>query len=170
VRVPLTPIFSIEAFRRLMVFFLALMRRSVEEDFHLSDGTELKKGMRLHVDTYRMTSPEVYPNPEVWDPYRFVKLRSQPGNENTSQLVSTTQDHLGFGHGEHACPGRFFAANELKIALCHLLIKYEWRLAPGTDVRPFTKGFAMQRSPTARILVRRREIMELDIDDLKTAP
>ncbi|KAL3420412.1 hypothetical protein PVAG01_08911 [Phlyctema vagabunda] len=155
--------------QRLRPIGYALMRRSVEEDFKLSDGTALKKGMRLHVDTYRMSSPEVYENPEVWDPYRFSKLRSQPGYENTAQLVSTTQDHLGFGHGEHGCPGRFFAANEIKIALCHLLIKYEWKLAPGTDVSPVVKGFAIQRNPTARILIRRRETMELDIDDLVTS-
>lgn len=71
------------------------MRRSVDSDFTLSDGTVLKKGARVQVDTYRMTSPDIYPDPQVWDPKRFVNLRSQSGSENTAQLVCTTQDHLG---------------------------------------------------------------------------
>ncbi|KAI1820163.1 cytochrome P450 [Xylaria intraflava] len=154
--------------QRLKPVGSALMRRSVDTDMTLSDGTVLKKGQRVQVDTYRMTKAEIYPNPKVWDANRFLNLRQQEGNESTAQLVCTTQDHLGFGHGEHACPGRFFAANELKIALCHLLIKYEWKLAPGTDVTPYIKGFATQRNPTARILIRKRpkESIELDIDDL----
>lgn len=36
---------------------------------------------------------------------------------------------MGFGFGRHSCPGRFFAANEVKIALCHILLKYDFKLA-----------------------------------------
>lgn len=30
-----------------------------------------------------------------------------------------------FGYGKHACPGRFFAGNELKLILVKMLEKYE---------------------------------------------
>ncbi|KAI1496068.1 cytochrome P450 [Biscogniauxia marginata] len=144
----------------------ALIRRSVTEDLKLSNGLVLKKGMRIHVDMSRMQDPQVYENPEEWDPERFLKMRSQPGKEHMAQLVATSGDQFAFGHGEHACPGRFFASNELKVALCHLLMKYDWKLAPGTDVKPLMRGFSMLSSPTAKVLVQRREQVELDIDSI----
>ncbi|KAK7750294.1 hypothetical protein SLS62_007811 [Diatrype stigma] len=149
----------------------ALMRRIVEEDFRLSNGLLLKKGNRIHIDTQRMRDPAIYPDPDEWDGARFAKLRAQPAPgrwESASLLVSTSVDHLGFGHGEHACPGRFFAANEVKVALCHLLMKYDLALVPGTDVRPVASGWATTCSVSVRMAMRRRprEHVELDIDDL----
>ncbi|KAI1118241.1 cytochrome P450 monooxygenase [Nemania sp. NC0429] len=149
--------------QRVRPFFLA-MRRSVEADTVLSDGTLLKKGSRLHIDTHRMVDPEVYENPEEWKIDRFLELRSQPGKEHSAQLVTTNVDHFGFGHGEHACPGRFFATNELKVALCHLLIKYDWELAPGTDTSFVHIGFNQRANPATKVLCRKRKTPELDID------
>lgn len=140
------------------------MRRYVMEDLRLSNGLVLKKGTRLNVDNRRMSDPDIYENPETYDPYRFHKMRSKPGRENASQLVSTSPDHLGFGHGEHSCPGRFFAANEIKVALCHILLKYDWKLAPETDTSPDMKGMLAKASPVAKILIRRLEKTEIDID------
>jgi cytochrome P450 monooxygenase-2 len=138
----------------------------VEADTKLSDGTVLKKGSRLHVDTHRMVDPTVYENPEEWKPNRFLELRSQPGKEHMAQLVTTSADHFAFGHGEHACPGRFFAANEVKIALCHLLMKYDWKLAPGTDTSTLNIGLSQRANPTTKVLYRMREKVELDIDSI----
>ncbi|KAI0908271.1 cytochrome P450 monooxygenase [Ustulina deusta] len=142
------------------------MRRSVEADITLSDGTLLKKGTRIHIDTHRMVDPEVYENPEEWKGSRFFELRAQPGKENMAQLVTTSIDHFAFGLGLHACPGRFFAANELKIALCHLLIKYDWKLAPGTPENIVRIGFLQRANPATKVLCRRREMVELDIDSI----
>lgn len=33
--------------------------------------------------------------------------------------------------GRQACPGRFFAVHHIKISLCHMLLKYDWRLVEG---------------------------------------
>lgn len=140
------------------------MRRFVKEDMTLPNGIALKKGSRLSVDGYRMSDPELHNEPEVYRPFRFYEMRSQPGGEHMAQLSATSVDHLGFGHGEHSCPGRFFAANEIKIALCHLIIKYEWKLAPDTSITPNTKGMVSKASPSATILVRKRDNIELDID------
>ncbi|GAW14286.1 hypothetical protein ANO14919_114290 [Xylariales sp. No.14919] len=140
------------------------MRRAVEADTVLPDGTRVKKGSRIHIDTHRMVDPEVYRNPEEWQYDRFSEMRSQPGKEHLGQLVTTSVDHFGFGHGSHACPGRFFAANELKIALCHLLMKYDWELAPGTPLDIFRFGFTQRANTATKVRCRRRESVELDID------
>ncbi|KAI0593871.1 cytochrome P450 [Biscogniauxia sp. FL1348] len=154
-----------ESQRRKPIGF-TIVRRSVTEDMRLSNGLLLKKGMRIHVDMHRMQDEKVYENPEEWDPKRFLAMRAQAGKEHMSQFVATSGDHFGFGHGEHACPGRFFASNELKVALCHLLLKYDWKLAPGTAVNPLIRGFSMISCPTAKVLIRRRENVELDIDSI----
>ncbi|KAK5997605.1 Cytochrome P450 monooxygenase hepE [Cladobotryum mycophilum] len=152
--------------QRLKPVSLAAMRRMAIDNVTLSNGLVIPKGARTFVDAYRMRDPDAYENPEKWDGSRFLKLRSQSGKDSMSLLVSTHRDHLGFGHGVWACPGRFFAANEVKVALCHILIKYEWKLSPGTDVKPMIMGAATGVSPTAKVLIRKREKMELDIDSL----
>lgn len=111
-----------------------------------------------------MGDPELHQDPEKWDPYRFIKMAEQPGKANYAQLVVTSPDHLAFGHGDHACPGRFFAAYEIKIIMCHLLLKYEWEALPTTDASPMVLGFTNASNPTARVRVRRRKEIELDID------
>ena len=107
----------------------------------------------------RMTDPSIYPSPDTFDPRRFLRLRQQPGHENNHQLVSTSPDHLGFGHGTHACPGRFLAANEAKVALSHLLLMYEFRLPDGVAERPkeVRQSAVMTTDPEAKVMFRRRD-------------
>ncbi|POS76226.1 cytochrome P450 [Diaporthe helianthi] len=48
-------------------------------------------------------------------------------------MVTTSPENFGFGHGRHACPGRFFVAHELKMLVAYLLLNYD--LKP-LDERP----------------------------------
>ncbi|KAK2059529.1 cytochrome P450 [Colletotrichum caudatum] len=88
---------------------------------------ELQKGKNLLADIAMMYDPTIDLDPEVFNPQ--------------AQLVSRSPQHLGFGHGPHACPGRFFAANEITVALAHLLMKYDWKLAPRPQA--LVGGFAL---------------------------
>ncbi|KAI0451879.1 cytochrome P450 [Xylaria acuta] len=139
------------------------MNRYVEKPVTLSDGTALPKGARLAV-VGDWANPAIYPEPERFDASRFVKKRREPGQENGWQFVTTSASHLGFGHGEHACPGRFFASNEIKIILCHLLVKYDWRFVPDVP-EPEPRIFDSTQSVRAdtQIQARRRKA-ELDLD------
>jgi cytochrome P450 len=97
---------------------------------------------------------------------RFVKMRSIAGKENAAHLVSCTPEHIAFGLGRYACPGRFFAAHEVKIAMCHILLKYDIKFAkPDEAALPFNYGITIFCSPTAEIAIRRRN-PELDIDSI----
>jgi len=113
-----------------------------------------------------MMSPQVHENPETFDPYRFLRWRSEAGKENLAHLVSTSSVHLAFGHGNHGCPGRFFAANEIKVIMCHLLLKYEWKLVEGTPHSTFISAFSMNANPFTKVLFRRRERVEVSIDEI----
>ncbi|KUI73327.1 Dihydromonacolin L monooxygenase LovA [Cytospora mali] len=144
--------------QRLHVRDIASMRRIAESEVKLSDGTVIPKGAFTWVTLEAYRNPERYPDPEVYNPRRFLDMRSQPGQENKWQLVSTSADHLGFGHGEHACPGRFFASNEVKIALVHLLMKYDWKLPQGRRPGDVVKGGTeIGVDAQAGIMLRRRK-------------
>ncbi|KAL6406725.1 p450 monooxygenase [Ilyonectria robusta] len=64
---------------------------------------------------------------------------------------------MGFGHGMHSCPGRFFASNEAKVALCHLLMKYDFKLAPGEKPKVSQFGFTFEADAAVKVLIRRRK-------------
>lgn len=142
------------------------MRRLATKDVTLpDDNITIRRGDTVSVDTYSSIDPTVYENPETYDIHRFRRMREQPGGANKAQLVTTSPEHLGFGHGLHACPGRFFASNEVKVALCHLLLKYDWKLAPGSPSEPVITGASMNVNPKAVVMVKRR-VEEFDIDNL----
>ncbi|GAO19702.1 hypothetical protein UVI_02064330 [Ustilaginoidea virens] len=143
--------------QRLKPIAITSMRRYTTTDVELSDGTVLPGGYLTMVSVKKHWDPQVYAKPHEFDGYRFYKMRQQPGKENTSQLVSATADHMGFGYGHHACPGRFFAAEEIKIALCHILLKYDFKLVPGHSVEPVRFGVSLTANPTAKLAIRRRK-------------
>ncbi|ETS82300.1 hypothetical protein PFICI_07302 [Pestalotiopsis fici W106-1] len=132
------------------------MTRLALEDIKLSDGTVIPANSGLAVSSHRMWDEQVHTHPEKWDPYRFYKMREEPGKQNISQLVSTGPNHLAFGHGLHACPGRFFAANELKILLIIIILQYDWVLPEGSSHRVFEHGFTLVGDPFIEMRIRYR--------------
>ncbi|KAM0286462.1 hypothetical protein ACHAQH_000888 [Verticillium albo-atrum] len=154
---------TIKESQRLRPILMTTMMRIATSDVPLSNGMTIRKGERIAVDTSQMRDPAIYPDPDSYDGRRFVRMRDMAGQENQAHLVSTGPASLGFGHGLHACPGRFFAANEIKVALCHLIMKYDWKLAPGCEPKASENGFSMAADMTTRVMMRRRE-PELDID------
>lgn len=142
------------------------MKRMVKSHpITLSDGTVLPAGSQIMVCDNEALNPKIYPNPEKFDVSRFLKLRSQPGEENHHQFVTPTPALMAFGYGPHACPGRFFAANEVKIALSCLLLKYDFQFVPGAPP-PQDMEFetATTCDPNVRVQVRRRK-EEIDLED-----
>ncbi|KAI9150844.1 cytochrome p450 monooxygenase [Paramyrothecium foliicola] len=148
---------AVKEAQRIKPMSMLAMRRLALKNVELPEGFHIKKGEKIVVDGYNMVNPEIHDNPDKYDIYRFRKLREQPGCENRAQLVTTTADHLVFGHGAHACPGRFFAANEVKLALCFLLMKYDWKVAEGSPVVPSVTGANQMANPSTRLLLRRRK-------------
>lgn len=60
---------------------------------------------------------------EEFDAYRFV------GKKIKSTTIGI--EFLTFGLGAHACPGRFFAANEIKYVIAEMLMRYDVRTKSG---------------------------------------
>lgn len=64
---------------------------------------------------------------------------------------------MHFGYGRHACPGRFFAANEIKLILARILVDYDIRMPDGLTERyaNLKMGTDAFPDPTKEVLFKR---------------
>ena len=98
--------------QRLSPLGATAFERKVTGPFILPDGTKLEKGFYLAVAAEAVGLDEsLWDRPDQFDGFRFEKLRQVAGNESRYQFATTGVESMHFGHGKHACPGRFFAAN-----------------------------------------------------------
>lgn len=132
--------------------------RRVERNITLHDGEVLPAGTMIAIAfAQRYLDSKVFENPELFDPWRFYKMREEKGHESRYQFVTTSLDSLSFGYGNHACPGRFFANNELKIILAYMLAHYDFKMPDGQGRPKNIPTAAGSRPDTSRtILMRRR--------------
>ncbi|CAN9246071.1 unnamed protein product [Alternaria alternata] len=145
------------------------MRRKAKRTVVLPDGTVIPQGQQIAVDGYHMSDPTIYPNPDKYDIYRYYRMRTDPTKASQAHLVSTSPDNLSFGHGVQGCPGRFFAANEMKIALCHLLLKYDWEVGERCDLSSkilFGETEALDKGNQLRFRRRKEGEVEVDLEGL----
>ncbi|ORX92482.1 cytochrome P450 [Clohesyomyces aquaticus] len=106
--------------------------RIMQSDFVLEDGTLLKKGTHITMAVNEIQNDKsVTPDPESFDPFRYYRLRQEDGHNHLHQFATTEPNILNFGHGKYACPGRFFAALEIKTILVRLIMDYDWKLPDG---------------------------------------
>lgn len=147
-------------------------------DVHIPCGVRL--GVPIH-EIHRDTAS--YSSPSDFDAFRFSrpfkdlsKLHSAETNlqnaKSDSQIPSTRQkqqhqvqvslttgcdEFLGFGHGKHTCPGRFFAALEMKLVLAYVVTHYDVEYLPQ---RPAQSCIMETKLPSKNVNIkirRRRE-------------
>ncbi|KAJ6442429.1 cytochrome P450 monooxygenase [Purpureocillium lavendulum] len=144
--------------QRLKPIGMISMRRMALQDLTLSDGTFVPKGHSIGISSHNMwTDESIHSDPHTWNPYRWVAMRDDPSKRHLSHLVTTSPEHLAWGHGAHACPGRFFAAEEAKIAVLSILLKYDLELPEGVVPKRREYGISMSHDPFLNLRVRRRE-------------
>lgn len=136
--------------------------RKVGTSFTLSDGTYLPKGVLLAAPLMMFDlDPEFSEDPDTFDGFRFynknVTNRGE-GQFEKFQCVTTSPSYLSFSHGKHACPGRFYAIDEVKLLLCHILLQYDIMYGEGNPRLPHKiNGEAVNPDPAQKLSFRKIE-------------
>lgn len=122
--------------------------RKTLKPFTFSNGVTVPEGVtvvapieQIHMD------PSIYENADKFDGFRFNRLRERDGNAKY-QAVNVNNEYLHFGNGQHACPGRFFAVNEIKLMLAFTLLRFDFRTKDG--VRPRDGCFQTANFPNMK--------------------
>ncbi|KDR68414.1 hypothetical protein GALMADRAFT_1044748 [Galerina marginata CBS 339.88] len=134
------------------------LNRKVVKDFTFSNGITLPAGTELAAATYSTHMDDRnYDNPDAFQGFRFAEMHDEVGESMKRHFVSLTPEYLTFGTGRHACPGRFFAANEIKAMFAFILLNYDVKL-PTEGPRPETSWSHGRRilDRTADVMFRKR--------------
>jgi cytochrome P450 len=155
---------------RLNAFGARNMLRKVKVNgLRTEDGILLPKGSDVSILSFSVhNDSELFDDPFKFDPFRYSRIREaslSPGNGNGApatnlSFVSTGKEFLPFGHGKHACPGRYLVDFELKMILAYILLNYELEFpVEYQGKRPEVSWIAEVLMPPngAKIRVRRRE-------------
>ncbi|KAJ7368770.1 cytochrome P450 [Mycena albidolilacea] len=142
-------------------------RKVIAKDgFEFSDGTTIPYGALISIPSGPTHHDAAnYEHPDTFDGFRFSRRReerqrlvdSEGTGSFTQHMVTTAPEYVVFGHGHHACPGRFFAATELKAMMAHILTNYD--IKPETEIRPpeICFGENIVPNPRGKVWLRKRD-------------
>lgn len=105
-----------------------LLRKVMKDGIVTSDGVKLQKGSLIsYLASPAQVDPDKFEEPLKFVPFRFAgRQREGDGHgKAANKFVTTSPEYLPFGHGRHACPGRFLVDYELKMIVAHLLLHYD---------------------------------------------
>ncbi|KXJ70559.1 hypothetical protein RP20_CCG023150 [Aedes albopictus] len=117
--------------------------RNLVEDIDL-DGFTLPAGQDILIPIYMIhRNPEVYPDPERYDPERF---------SDSAESKRGPYDYIPFSAGARNCIGQRFAMLEMKTALIKLISNY--RILPGESLRELRVKTDLVIRPDAGVPIR----------------
>lgn len=110
-----------------------LERQLTGADEYQIGGATIKKGMMVNISTLAIQhNPLFYPQPEVFNPDRFLP-------ENKDLLVPYT--YLPFGQGPRNCVGMRFAYQEIKLCIAKIIGEFNFTTTPQTPAKLEFKHF-----------------------------
>ena len=163
-----------------------MMKKAVK-DVLLSDGTFIPKGTILVTACSPVhRDPRYYPNPDVFNPFRFSHERELDGDNVKHQFTTSSATYLSWGYGAHSwyvyldvftsavqlmslagSPGRFFVVMEMKVILAHVIAHYDLKLdGDGYPPKETCMGFAVAAPRDGALLFRKRGTAWLSRSDL----
>ncbi len=160
----------------LLPFSVTLGRLALRP-FTFSNGVTVPAGTLIAAPTGAiLRNGEIFPNPEEFDGFRFSKLRERDGGAVAGhQVLSTSPENLTFGYGRHAwcvfffasthrghsyfsiSPGRFFAVNEVKALLAHIVVTYDIKFEEGKQAPRSLHVVTMRIPGSANAMFRKRQ-------------
>ncbi|CEI41467.1 hypothetical protein FVEN_g3634 [Fusarium venenatum] len=142
----------------------AVFRKVMTDDFKTQDGHPLPKGTLLSFISFpAQTDDELYEDGLKYDPFRFSRAREEAASRGDKAppvtFVTTSPEFLTFGHGKHACPGRFLIDFEMKMILAYIVKNYDIKFPDEYEgKRPSNYWIAEANNPPSgvHIMVKRR--------------
>ncbi|KAJ8072714.1 hypothetical protein PM082_016273 [Marasmius tenuissimus] len=146
------------------------------KDFKFSDGTAIPAGTKVAMAAHNIHHTNVgNVFVSIWalivSELNLVTSGSLPvtgllpsisdkGDTLKNHMATPTWGWLRFGAGKHACSGRFFAVNELKILLSHIVLNYDVKF-PDDNIAfpdPIVVGTAFMPNNRSKVLFRERQV------------
>lgn len=152
---------------RFSTFMTSALERTVVagDGITTPNGLYLKRGNIISVPALPVhRDPTIYHDPNSFVPFRFLRptgediqqQQSEDRKTRSTNTVDTSLTFLSFGHGRHVCPGRFFAANEIKLLLACIALKYDIEPLERRP-EPVPYGSTMTPNPKVSLRVRRKK-------------
>ncbi|TVY46314.1 Cytochrome P450 monooxygenase [Lachnellula occidentalis] len=133
-------------------------------------GMKIPCGAMIGLDFWtRHHDPEIYPQPDKYDAFRFSRPREEhrvqhPDDKTSEEYLgmksldctyTASDTFLVFGMGKYACPGRFFVTMELKLLLVYVIMNYDVELLSKRPSNHWIGGLILPGRST-NLRVRRR--------------
>lgn len=142
----------------------AVLRKVMVQGYKTPGGYSLPKGTIISfLGQAAQTDPDSIEDPLKFDPFRFSRPREEAASKDERappvSFVATGPEYLPFGHGKHACPGRFLIDFELKMIIAYVLGHYDIEFPSDyNSQRPANYWVAEAVFPPkgARIMIKRR--------------
>ncbi|KAI0402028.1 cytochrome P450 [Xylaria palmicola] len=111
------------------------VQRTVVQSYTFKDGFQLPQNAHTAFPNLELNLDEtVYEDAASFRPWRFLEIRKRD-DPSKFHFTYVSEKSINFGAGTHACPGRFFASAEIKLALIHILTNYDVQW-PNNGSRP----------------------------------
>nr|AIR93638.1 CYP71AY2-like protein [Rauvolfia serpentina] len=100
-----------------------LVPRECREDFEV-DGYTVPKGAWVLTNCWAVQmDPEVWPEPEKFDPERYIR--------NPMDFYGSNFELIPFGTGRRGCPGILFGITNAELMLAAMFYHFDWEVADG---------------------------------------
>ena len=139
---------------------LIMLMRKVMRDFHFDDYVVPKGWMAMVSPALSHRVPEVFKNPDQFDPDRFA-----PPRDERKQATYTL---IGFGGGKHRCIGMAFAYLQIRAIMSYMLRNFELEMV-SRDPAPDYSGFVVGPEQPCLVRYRRRSPLQVSVPGSKDA-
>ncbi|KAH8828897.1 cytochrome P450 [Flagelloscypha sp. PMI_526] len=135
--------------------------RRVLKQFTFSNGQTIPPGFEIVVPSKAIHLDDSnYASPREFRPFRFGNMNLDSVEEDIEgdlrPFVTPSKTFMLFGApGRHNCPGRFFAATEIKLVMAYLVMNYDIKFEHGERPENHVLGPALSVNETAQVLFRK---------------
>ncbi|KAM4065656.1 cytochrome p450 [Hirsutella rhossiliensis] len=121
----------------------------------LPDGHRVPRGTWLCLSSGDIQSDDdSFEEARSFKPFRWVSKLAESETDKGPTLPLTSGKYFVFGHGRHACPGRWYSFHVMKVVIAYLLVNYE--IEP-LEKRPSNTIFADINVPPMAPIIRMRK-------------